>query len=53
MANNILKTDFDGFKLQYSLESVGFMNTEQIYGLCKDGLFVHTLNYCFEKVFGL
>lgn len=35
------------------VESVGFMNTEQIYGLCKDGLFVHTLNYCFEKVFGL
>ena len=35
------------------VESVDFMNTEQIYGLCKDGLFVHTLNYCFEKVFGL
>ena len=35
------------------VESVGFMNTEQIYDLSKKGLFVHTLNYCFEKVFGL
>ena len=35
------------------VESVGWMTTDEIYDLSKKGLFVHTLNYCFEKVFGL
>ena len=35
------------------VESVKWMTADEIYGLCKDGLFVHTLNYCFEKVFGI
>lgn len=35
------------------VESVGWMTTDEIYDLSKKGLFVHTLNYCFEKVFGI
>ncbi len=35
------------------VESVGWMTIDEIYDLSKKGLFVHTLNYCFEKVFGL
>ena len=35
------------------VESVGWMTTDEIYDLSKKGLFIHTLNYCFEKVFGL
>ena len=35
------------------VESIGFMTTDEIYDLCKKGLFVHTLDYCFEKVFNL
>lgn len=33
------------------VESVKWMTTDEIYDLSKKGLFVHTLDYCFEKVF--
>ena len=33
------------------VESANWMTTDEIYDLSKKGLFVHTLNYCFEKVF--
>lgn len=33
------------------VESIGFMTTDEISDLCKKGLFVHTLDYCFTKVF--
>lgn len=35
------------------VESVNWMTTDEIYDLSKKGLFVHTLEYCFEKVFNL
>lgn len=35
------------------VESVGWMTIDEIYDLSKKGLFVHTLEYCFEKVFNL
>lgn len=33
------------------VESVGWMTTDEIYELHKNGLLVNTLSYCFEKVF--
>lgn len=35
------------------VESINWMTTDEIYDLSKKGLFVHTLEYCFEKVFSL
>lgn len=35
------------------VESVNWMTTDEIYDLSKKGLFVHTLEHCFEKVFNL
>ena len=35
------------------VESVKWMTTDEIYELHKNGLLVNTLDYCFERVFGL
>lgn len=35
------------------VESVKWMTTDEVYDLSQKGLFVHTLEYCFSKIFNL